>query len=77
MTRNGLEQADREDLIERALSAHAAQIGAEAIAILPPRYFKPASIDVLVGDDAISLWLDGTRLACLPRHAPTVELIQL
>ncbi|MCP3917647.1 MAG: hypothetical protein GY711_19040 [bacterium] len=30
------------------LAAHAAQIGADAIAVTPPRYFKPATLDDLV-----------------------------
>lgn len=33
----------------RRLAAHAAEIGADAISTLPPTYFKPTSLDQLVG----------------------------
>jgi N-acetylneuraminate lyase len=32
----------------QALAAHAQHIGADAISIIPPNYFKPASIDALI-----------------------------
>ena len=46
------------------LAAHAASIGADAIAALPPFYFKPSSVDALLG------WLEPVAAAAagLPFH---------